>query len=85
MNVKKYFYFIVAALALLLLLAVALSAEFSLARITADPYGFFIRFMEIWAPAAGSVGTIIIAIVIVFVLSYIHQSQEKDKEHALHD
>lgn len=88
MNVKKYFYIIIAVLVLLLLLAIALSAEFSLTKITSDPYGFFIRFMEIWAPAAGAIGTIIIAIVIIFVLSYIRQNQEKEKEqsiYALHD
>jgi hypothetical protein len=88
MNIKKYFYIIIAVLAILLLLAIALSAEFSFTNITSDPYGFFLRFMEIWAPAAGSIGTIIIAIVIIFVLSYIRQTQEKEKEqsiHALHD
>jgi hypothetical protein len=88
MNVKRSFYIIIAVLVVLFLLAIALSAEFSLANITADPYGFITKFLEIWAPAAGAIGTIIVAIVIIFLLSYIRQSQEKDKEqsvHALHD
>jgi uncharacterized membrane protein len=88
MNVKRSFYIIIAALAALFLLAIALSAKFSLTSITADPYGFMTKFLEIWAPAAGAIGTIIVAIVIIFLLSYIRQTQEKDREqsiHALHD
>ena len=88
MNVKKSFFIIIAALVVLFLLAIALSAEFSLANITADPYGFITKFLEIWVPAAGAIGTIIVAIVIIFILSYIRQSQEKDREqsiHAIHD
>jgi hypothetical protein len=88
MNVKKYFYIVIVVLVLLLSLAVALSANFSLAKITSDPYGFIMKFMELWAPAVGAIGTVIVAIVIIFVLNYIRQSQEREKEqsiHALHD
>jgi hypothetical protein len=88
MNIKRSFYIIIAVLVVLFLLAIALSSEFSLSNITADPYGFITRFMEIWAPAAGAIGTVIVAIVIIFLLSYIRQSQEKDKDqsiYALHD
>jgi hypothetical protein len=88
MDVKRYFYFIIAAIMVLLLLAIALSAEFSFSNITADPWGFFMRFMEIWAPAAGAIGTVIVALVILLVLSYIRRSQEREKEqsiYALHD
>jgi hypothetical protein len=76
------------ALVVLFLLAIALSAKFSLTNITADPYGFITKFLEIWAPAAGAIGTIIVAIVIIFLLSYIRQTQEKEREqsiNALHD
>jgi len=88
MNVKKYFYFIIIALVVLFVLAIALSAEFSLTNITSDPSGFIIRLMEIWAPAAGAVGTVIVALVIILVLNYIRRSQEREKEqsiYALHD
>ncbi len=88
MNVKRIFYFIIIALVLLLVLAVALSAEFSLTNITSDTSGFILKFMEIWAPAAGAVGTVIVAVVIIFVLNYIRRSQEREKEqsiYALHD
>ncbi len=88
MNVKRIFYFIIIALVLLLVLAVALSAEFSLTNITSDPSGFILKFMEIWAPAAGAIGTVIVALVIIFVLNYIRRSQEREKEqsiYALHD
>ena len=63
MNVKKYLYIIVAVIVVLLALAIALCAEFSMTNITSDPYGFIIRFLELWAPAAGAIGTIIVAIV----------------------
>ena len=63
MNVKKYFYLIIGVLVVLLILAIALSAEFSLTNITSDPSGFIIKFMEIWAPAAGAIGTIVVALV----------------------
>jgi hypothetical protein len=88
MNVKKYIYFIIIVFVLLLLLAIALSSEFSFTKITSDPYGFFIIFLEIWAPAAGAIGTVIVAIVILFLLNYIRHSQEREKEqsiYALHD
>jgi hypothetical protein len=88
MNVKKYFYLIIGVLVVLLILAIALSAEFSLTNITSDPSGFIIKFMEIWAPAAGAIGTIVVALVIILVLNYIRRIQEKEKEqciYALHD
>ena len=88
MNVKKYLYIIIAVIVLLLVLAIALCAEFSMTNITSDPYGFIVRFLELWAPAAGAIGTIIVAIVIILVLNYIRRSQERDKEQsifALHD
>ena len=88
MNVKKYYYIIIAVIVLLLALAVALSAEFKFSNITSDPYGFIVRFLELWAPAVGAIGTIIVAIVIIIVLNYIRRIQEREKEqsiHALHD
>jgi membrane protein implicated in regulation of membrane protease activity len=88
MNVKKYYYIVIAILILLILLAIAVSAEFSLNNITSDPYGFTVRFLELWAPALGAIGTVIVAIVIIMVLNYIRRSQEREKEqliHALHD
>jgi len=72
----------------LLALAVALSAEFSLNNITSDPYVFIVKFLELWAPALGAIGTVIVAIVIILVLNYIRQNQEREKEQsiqALHD
>lgn len=88
MKVQKYFYIIIIVLILLLSLAIALSAEFSLTKITADPYGFIVQFLELWAPAVGAIGTVFIAIVIILVLNYIRRSQEREKEqsiYALHD
>lgn len=88
MNVKKYLYVIVAVIVLLLALAVAVSAEFSLTKITSDPYGFIVRFLELWAPAVGAIGTVIVAIIIFLVLNYIRRTQEREKEqsiYALHD
>lgn len=88
MNVKKYYYIVIAVIVLLLALAIALSAEFSFANITSDPYGFIVRFLELWAPAVGAIGTVIVAIVIIIVLNNIRRIQEREKEqsiHALHD
>ncbi len=88
MNVKKYLYIAIIVLLLLFLLAIALSAEFSFAKITSDPYGFIVNFLELWAPAVGAIGTVIVAIVIILVLNYIRRSQEREKEqsvYALHD
>jgi len=88
MNVKKYYYIVIIVLILLFSLAIALSAEFSLTNITSDPYGFTVKFLELWAPALGAIGTIIVAIVIILVLNYIRRSQEREKEqsiYALHD
>jgi len=88
MNIKKYLYITISVLVLLLLLAIALSAEFSLTKITSDPYGFIVKFLELWAPAVGAIGTLIVAIVIIVVLNYIRRSQEREKEqsiYALHD
>ena len=88
MNVKKYFYIIIIVLVLLLSLAIALSAEFSFTKITSDPYGFIVKFMELWVPAVGAIGTFIVAILIILVLNYIRRIQEREKEqsiYALHD
>jgi hypothetical protein len=88
MNVKKYLYIAVGVLLILLILAVALSADFSFTNITSDPYGFIVKFFELWAPAVGAVGTLIVAVVIILVLNYIRRSQEREKEqsiYALHD
>ena len=88
MNVKKYYYIAIAVIVLLLALAVAVSAEFRFSNITSDPYGFIVKFLELWAPAVGAIGTIIVAIVIIIVLNYIRRSQDREKEqsiHALHD
>jgi uncharacterized membrane protein len=88
MNVKKYLYVIIAVIVVLLALAVALCAEFSMTKITSDPYGFMVRFLELWAPAVGAIATIIVAIVIILVLNYIRRTQEREKEqfiYALHD
>ena len=88
MNVRKYFYIVIAVIVLLLALAVAVSAEFSLTKISSDPYGFIVKFLELWAPAVGAIGTIIVAIIIILVLNYIRRSQEREKEqaiYALHD
>jgi hypothetical protein len=88
MRIQKYFFITTIILVLLLSLAIALSAEFSLTKITSDPYGFLVDFLGLWAPAVGAIGTVIVAIVIILVLYYIRQSQEREKEqsiHALHD
>ena len=88
MRVQKYYYIIIIVFALLLSFAVALSAEFSITKITSDPYGFIVKFLELWAPAVGAIGTVIVAIVIILVLNYIRRSQEREKEQsifALHD
>ena len=88
MNVKKYLYIAIIVFLLLLALAIALSAEFSLSRITSDPYGFIVSFFELWAPAVGAIGTVIVAIVIFLVLNYIRRSQVREREQsifALHD
>ena len=88
MNVKKYYYIAGAVIVLLLVLAIAVSAEFRFSNITSDPYVFIVKFLELWAPAIGAIGTIIVAIVIIIVLNYIRRSQEREKEqsiHALHD
>jgi|GEM_PF-6142306 len=88
MNVRRIFYSVIIALVVLLALAVAVSAEFNFTNITSDPSGFILKFMETWAPAAGAVGTIIVAIVIIFVLNYIRRIQVREKEqsiYALHD
>jgi hypothetical protein len=88
MNVKKYYYIVIAVIVLLLALAVAVSAEFSFSNITSDPYGFINRFLELWAPAVGAIGTFIVAIVIIIILNYIRRIQDREKEqsiHALHD
>jgi uncharacterized membrane protein len=71
MNTKKYIYLIVIVLVVLLSLAIAVTAEFSLSKITSDPYGFIMRFFEMWVPAIGALGTIFVAIVIFLVLNYI--------------
>jgi hypothetical protein len=87
-NIKKYFYIVIIIFVLLLALAIAVSAEFNLTNITSDAYEFIIKFLELWAPAVGAIGTVIVAIVIIFVLNYIRQSQEREKEQAiqaLHD
>ena len=88
MNIKKYLYAIIGVIVVLLALAVALCAEFSMTKITADPYGFMVRFLELWAPAVGAAATIIVAIIIILVLNYIRRTQEREKEqsiYALHD
>jgi hypothetical protein len=87
-RVNKYYYTIITVFVLLLLLAVALSAEFSFSKITSDPYQFVVTFLELWAPAVGAIGTIVVAIVIILVLNYIRLNQEREKEqsiYALHD
>jgi uncharacterized membrane protein len=88
MNVKKYLYIAIGILVVLLILAIVVSAEFSLTQITSDPYGFIVSFLELWAPAVGAIGTVIVAIVIFLVLNYIRRNQEREKEqsiYALHD
>lgn len=88
MNVKKYLYIAIGVLVLLLLLAIAVSAEFSFTKITSEPYDFVVSFLELWAPAVGAIGTVIVAIVIFLVLNYIRRNQEREKEqsiYALHD
>jgi len=87
-KVQKYYYIIIVAFVLLLLLAIALSAEFNFSNITSDPYMFVITFLQLWAPAVGAIGTIVVAIVIILVLNYLRLNQERDKEqsiYALHD
>ena len=88
MNLKKYLYIVIIVFVLLISLAIAVSAEFSMSNITSDPYAFIVRILELWAPAIGAIGTVVVAVVIVIVLNYIRRIQEREREqsiYALHD
>lgn len=47
-----------------------------------------VEFLDLWTPFLSSLGTVIIAILIILILNYLHRNQVREKEqsiYALHD
>jgi hypothetical protein len=87
-NIRKYFYTIVAVLLFILALSVFISAKFNISNIITNPYDFIDGYLRLWAPALSAVGTLFIAILAIIILYQVRRSQEREKEYAiraLHD
>lgn len=88
MNIKKYLCIAVGIFVAIVVLAIGISSRFSLSNITYDPYAFIEGFFAQWSPALSAAGVLIAAGLAFWAIYEGRQSQEREREqamHALHD